>query len=142
VATAPTGSSTVVTTTPVAVATIETAAATVTGLPSTAEPTASSSKSSRPVSTSTTPRTTSAPKASAEEVGTGPGTLQVSVNPWGNVSINGKSYGTTPLGAISLPPGTYTVVVTNPDLGATRSASVKISAGKPAGVRFDLKKSE
>lgn len=132
------------TTTPVAVATVETTSPTAATPPlSSQDPAASATKSGRPISSTSTPRTTSTPKtAAADEVGTGPGTLQVSVNPWGNVSINGKSYGTTPLGAISLPAGTYTVVVTNPDLGATRSASVKVLAGKPAGVRFDLKKSE
>jgi serine/threonine-protein kinase len=144
VATPSASASSVGTTTPVAVATVETASPTATSLPvSSQEPAASATKSGRSAASTSTPRTTSTPKtASADEVGTGPGTLQVSVNPWGNVSINGKSYGTTPLGAISLPAGTYKVVVTNPDLGATRSASVKVLAGKPAGVRFDLKKSE
>jgi serine/threonine protein kinase len=145
VAATPSASNSPGTTTPVAVATVELPNVVPTTQPSsTEEPAASSSKSGRPPSTSTSPmpRTTGTQKPTAEEVGTGNGTLQVSVNPWGNVSINGKSYGSTPLGAISLAPGTYTVVVTNPDLGATRSASVKISPGKPAGVRFDLKKSE
>lgn len=109
------------------------------------EPTAEETASAvvkNPKVAPTTPRTAQAKASAVEEVGTGNGTLQVAVNPWGNVSINGKSYGTTPLGAISLPPGSYTVTVTNPDLGATRSGTVKVSPGKPASIRFDLKKSE
>lgn len=110
-----------------------------------AEPTAEETSTAlvkNPKVAPTAPKTAQ-PKASAvEEIGTGNGTLQVAVNPWGNVSINGKSYGTTPLGAISLAPGTYTITVTNPDLGATRSGSVKVLPGKPASIRFDLKKSE
>ena len=88
-----------------------------------------------------TPKT--ATVKTAEEVdSSGTGTLQVAVNPWGTVSVDGRSYGTTPLGAISLPAGTHTVVVTNPELGASRSASVKIVSGKSSAIRFDLKKSE
>ena len=71
-----------------------------------------------------------------------PGTLQVTVSPWGNVSVDGVPRGTTPIGPISLPPGPHTVSVTNPDLGASRSATVKVVAGKQATVGFDLKKSQ
>ncbi|NUO48767.1 MAG: PEGA domain-containing protein, partial [Polyangiaceae bacterium] len=80
--------------------------------------------------------------ATSEPTDGAPGTLQVNVSPWGHVSVDGKSYGTTPIGAISLPPGPHTVTVTNPDLGASRSATVKIVSGKGSGVSFDLKKSQ
>jgi serine/threonine-protein kinase len=80
--------------------------------------------------------------ATSEPTDGAPGTLQVNVSPWGHVSVDGKSYGTTPIGAISLSPGTHTVTVTNPDLGASRSATVKIVSGKGSGVSFDLKKSQ
>ncbi|NUP05360.1 MAG: serine/threonine protein kinase [Polyangiaceae bacterium] len=70
----------------------------------------------------------------------GTGSLIVTVNPWGNVTVDGVPRGSTPLGAISLPAGTHTVVVTNPELGASRSASVKVQPNKTASVRFDLKK--
>ncbi|MBL8742295.1 MAG: serine/threonine protein kinase, partial [Myxococcales bacterium] len=89
-----------------------------------------------PGPTVTTPTSTSG----GEESGTG--TLIVAVNPWGNVSVDGASKGTTPIGAITLPAGTHTVVVTNPELGASRSATVKIVGGKSHALRFDLKKSD
>lgn len=86
------------------------------------------------------------PSATATEepadANAGPGSLVVVVNPWGNVSVGGRSYGMTPLPPISLPPGTHMVSVTNPELGASRSASVKIVGGKASTVRFDLKKSD
>lgn len=86
------------------------------------------------------PATTASSGGGGDE--SGPGTLQVLVNPWGNVVVDGKPYGATPLGAISLPPGPHTVTVTNPELGASRSGTVKIVAGKPSSIKFDLKKSE
>lgn len=82
------------------------------------------------------------PSANPDDGGGGNGTLQVLVNPWGNVVIDGKPYGATPLGAISLAPGNHTVTVTNPELGASRSGTVKVLAGKPASIKFDLKKSD
>ncbi len=73
---------------------------------------------------------------------TGPGTLQVTVSPWGNVVVDGVPRGTTPIGPISLAPGPHTVSVTNPDLGASRSATVKVVSGKLSSVGFDLKKAQ
>ncbi len=107
---------------------------------------ASVSASSSSSSKTTLPRvpgplaTNTASSSGAEEGGMG--TLIVAVNPWGNVSVDGASKGTTPIGAISLPAGTHTVVVTNPELGASRSATVKIVGGKSHSLRFDLKKSD
>jgi len=84
------------------------------------------------------PRPSAAVVSGAEE--TGNGTLTVTVNPWGNVSVDGRPYGMTPIGSISLPAGPHTVVVVNPDLQASRSQIVKVIANKNVGVRFDLKK--
>ena len=81
------------------------------------------------------------PDATVDE-SAGPGTLQVVVNPWGNVTVDGKSWGQTPIAPISLTPGIHTVSVTNPDLGASRSQSVKIVPGKQGFVKFDLKKTD
>jgi serine/threonine-protein kinase len=112
----------------------------------TAVPSLASSSAAPPTSKTgrvpVTPKTATVKTAEEVDPGTGTGTLQVAVNPWGTVSVDGRSYGTTPLGAISLPVGTHTVVVTNPELGASRSASVKITSGKTSAIRFDLKKSE
>jgi hypothetical protein len=88
------------------------------------------------------PRPTATVTEEPVDANAGPGSLVVVVNPWGNVSVGGRSYGMTPLPPISLPPGTHMVSVTNPELGASRSASVKIVGGKASTVRFDLKKSD
>ncbi|MBK6514372.1 MAG: protein kinase [Polyangiaceae bacterium] len=103
-----------------------------------AAPSGSSPPATRP--TPPTARTTQpAPSANAPDE-TGTGSLVVTVNPWGNVTIDGRPYGSTPLAAISLPAGNHTVSVNNPELGASRSATVKVSPGKTARVGFDLKK--
>ncbi len=81
------------------------------------------------------------PEPVVEDTST-PGTLMVVVNPWGNVSVDGRALGQTPIAPVSLSPGSHTVIVTNPDLGASRSQTVKVQAGKQAFAKFDLKKSD
>lgn len=81
------------------------------------------------------------PPAPTEE-STEPGTLTVTVLPWGDVTVDGRSVGTTPFAPISLPPGPHSVSVRNSELGASRSSSVVIKPGKPSSVRFDLRKTE
>ncbi len=112
-----------------------------------AEPVPTESPSGAPATPRTTgplrPRPTPSAGSTADaESDTSPGTLQVIVVPWGNVSVDGKSYGTTPIAPVSLAPGPHTVSVNNPDLGAQRSQTVRIAAGKPSAVKFDLKKSD
>ncbi|MDI1477496.1 serine/threonine protein kinase [Polyangium sp. y55x31] len=88
---------------------------------------------------------TSAPtaSASAEEANSNePGTLVVSVSPWADVTVDGRSVGTTPLAPISLAPGPHSVVLRNSELGASRSLSVTIKPGKPSSVRVDLRRAE
>jgi serine/threonine-protein kinase len=76
------------------------------------------------------------------EESTDPGTLIVAVLPWGDVTVDGRGVGTTPLAPISLPPGPHSVTVRNSELGASRSSSVTIKPGKPSSLRFDLRKTE
>ncbi len=80
---------------------------------------------------------TAKPTSASEDTGTG--SLIVVVNPWGNVVVDGVPKGTTPIGAISLSAGNHSVVVTNPELGATRSATAKIQGGKTTTLSFNLK---
>ncbi len=87
------------------------------------------------------PRPSAKPDPVAEDPSI-PGTLMVVVNPWGNVSVDGRSLGQTPIAPVSLAPGPHTVVVTNPDLGASRSQTVKVIGGKQAFAKFDLKKTD
>jgi len=71
-----------------------------------------------------------------------PGTLVVSVSPWADVSVDGRSVGTTPLAPISLSPGTHSVVLRNSELGASRSMAVSVKPGKSTQIRVDLRRSE
>jgi len=96
-----------------------------------------SSTSAKTIARVPTSPATSTP-GGAEESGNG--TLIVAVNPWGIVTVDGQPKGTTPIGALTLPAGTHSVTVTNPELGASRSATVKVVAGKSHSLRFDLKK--
>ncbi|MDC3955028.1 serine/threonine protein kinase [Polyangium jinanense] len=81
--------------------------------------------------------------AAAEEANSNePGTLVVSVSPWADVTVDGRSVGTTPLAPISLAPGPHSVVLRNSELGASRSLSVTIKPGKPSSVRVDLRRAE
>lgn len=92
--------------------------------------------------TKTKPEDTSGGSGSAEVDPNQPGTLMVVVVPWGDVSVDGKPQGPTPLPPISLPPGPHSVSVRNPELGASRGASVTIKPGQPSSVKFDLRKTE
>jgi len=87
-----------------------------------------------------------APSASAAsaaaETSTEPGTLVVTVLPWADVSVDGRSVGTTPLAPISLAPGPHSVVLRNSELGASRSTSVVVKPGKPSQIRVDLRRAE
>ena len=54
-----------------------------------------------------------APPSTAAAI-TGPGLLQIVVKPWGEVDVDGRSVGTTPLDRLSLPSGTHAVTVRHP----------------------------
>lgn len=80
--------------------------------------------------------------APAETDAAAPGTLQVVVLPWADVSIDGRAAGTTPLPAIPLAPGPHKVAVRNAELSASRTMGVVIKAGKPLFLRIDLRRAE
>jgi hypothetical protein len=67
------------------------------------------------------------------------GKLSVNAVPWADVSIDGQSYGTTPLGDLLLPIGTHEVVFRHPQLGERRQ-TVTVKAQAPARVGVDLRK--
>jgi hypothetical protein len=68
-----------------------------------------------------------------------PGTLQMNVVPWANVTLDGVSIGKTPLDKIELSPGRHDLVFTHPKLGQRR-ASVTIKSGKPQRLIIDMKR--
>jgi hypothetical protein len=68
-----------------------------------------------------------------------PGTLQMNVVPWANVTVDGVSIGRTPLEKIELSPGRHDLIFTHPKLGQRR-ASVTINSGKPQRLIIDMKR--
>ncbi len=66
-----------------------------------------------------------------------PGLLQIAVVPWGEVSVDGKLVGTTPLDKLSLPAGTHTIHVRHPRY-ATRERTIVIRPGQLEKIKVDL----
>lgn len=116
------------------------------------EPTAAPTDAAQPTAPPPTgkaapPRTPGQPAPSAPSVpnvgeASGPGTLQVVVLPWADVSVDGKPMGTTPIAPIQLPPGPHSVALRNAELGASRSFSVVIKPGQPTLLRVDLRRTD
>jgi hypothetical protein len=67
------------------------------------------------------------------------GSLSLNALPWADVTIDGRPVGTTPLGNLSVPIGTYEVVWRHPQLGERRR-TVKVPATTPVRVGVDLNK--
>jgi hypothetical protein len=65
------------------------------------------------------------------------GSLSLNALPWAEVTIDGRPVGTTPLGNLSVPIGTYEVVWRHPQLGERRR-TVKVPATTPVRVGVDL----
>ena len=65
------------------------------------------------------------------------GTLSVNALPWADVWIDGRSYGATPLGNISLPIGSHEVVWRHPQFGERRR-TVTVGASSPVRVGVDF----
>jgi serine/threonine-protein kinase len=66
------------------------------------------------------PATTSAP----------PGTLRINSRPWSQVFIDGRLIGNTPQMAVSVPAGRYTVRLSNPELGMSKTIILQVAAGE------------
>ncbi len=64
-----------------------------------------------------------------------PGQLRIGATPWCNVSVDGRSYGETPVNIGSIAPGGHTVVCTNPARG-TQTRRVTVSPGRLEAVRI------
>jgi hypothetical protein len=84
------------------------------------------------------PTATAAPEATPTGAPTPvPGKLNISVIPWGSVSIDGKEMGLSPLSGVSLEPGKHRVVITHPEYQAF-PRWVTIVAGKTGKMSVDL----
>ena len=64
------------------------------------------------------------------------GFLTIDTYPWTKVSVNGRTLGTTPLVKSALPPGTYTVVLENPEDKISERVTVTIKPGETVSKRL------
>ena len=62
-----------------------------------------------------------------------PGRLSVNAQPWAEVSVDGKSFGETPLANLSVPVGEHEVVFRHPELGERRQTII-VRADRPTRV--------
>ena len=67
------------------------------------------------------------------------GRLSVNAVPWADVSLDGVSLGTTPLGEVAVPIGAHEIVFRHPQLGERRQ-TVTVKAQTPARIGIDLRK--
>ena len=67
------------------------------------------------------------------------GRLAVNAVPWADVTLDGASVGTTPLGQLSVPIGTHELVFRHPQLGERRQ-TVTVKAQTPTRIGIDLRK--
>ena len=67
------------------------------------------------------------------------GVLHVNASPWATITIDGQSYGETPLGNLRLPLGSHEVVFQHPDFGERRE-TVIVTSSTPARISVDFRK--
>jgi len=92
----------------------------------------------RPLATLPARVTSPAPTAAATTAPPAePGLVQVVVRPWGEVSIDGRVVGTTPLDRISMPPGPHALRVRHPQYELWERTIV-VRAGQTEKVVVDL----
>jgi hypothetical protein len=66
------------------------------------------------------------------------GLLNLDTTPWSRVTLGGRLLGTTPIVGASLPAGSHTLVLTNPELGSKTVYQVTIVAGMTTARRVGL----
>ena len=66
------------------------------------------------------------------------GTLNLDSSPWGEVTIDGKAMGETPLIGVVLPAGSHSVSLTNPDRNLAQKITVTIKAGETTNQKVKL----
>ena len=65
------------------------------------------------------------------------GVVHINATPWADISIDGKSFGQTPIGNLKLTIGSHDVVFRHPDLGE-KTVSALVKVGVPTRVSADL----
>ena len=106
-------------------------------MPSSAPASAALQVRAAPTPIAAPPITLAAPTATLAPAPVGPGLLQVVVKPWGEVHVDGRSAGTTPLDRLSLPSGTHVVTVRHP-LYEPWESRVTIRAGQTERLVVDF----
>jgi serine/threonine-protein kinase len=64
--------------------------------------------------------------------------LRVAVEPWAEVSVDGKIMGVTPAPPLALPSGVHVVALRNAELGREVRRRIVVPAGGEAVLRVDL----
>ena len=67
------------------------------------------------------------------------GSVSINATPWADVSVDGRSLGTTPLANLSLPLGRHEIVLRHPQFGERRQ-SITVTARTPVRLGMDLTK--
>jgi len=71
-----------------------------------------------------------------------PGSMVLLVNPWADVWIDGRRYGTTPLPPVTLSAGRHEILAVHPDTGRRAERSVTIGAGQSVTIKIDLSRDD
>ena len=71
-----------------------------------------------------------------------PGKVNINARPWAEVTVDGKGRGFTPVLGLALPPGTHTVVLLNPKLGAERKLKIRVEQETSQDVFVDFEKEQ
>ncbi len=79
-----------------------------------------------------------APKPRVQPVAQAPASLTIVVYPWGNVWINGKARGASPLKNLSLKPGRYRIEAGQGEPSVTRT--VRLRPGEEKKLKLDVRK--
>jgi hypothetical protein len=78
--------------------------------------------------------------APATAVPTGNGTVRFSVEPWGQIAIDGKNVGVTPMPPIKVASGSHTVTIRNSDLQKSTKRTIIVRQGEETVVQEDFLK--
>jgi serine/threonine protein kinase len=104
-------------------------------VPAIVAPKARATPTPRPLRGSETPV---APPRPTPTAGVANGTLRLRIVPWADVSLDGRPVGTTPLKALSLPPGVHTVRLQHPSFRPLQKR-VNVRAGEVVVLEVDLR---
>jgi hypothetical protein len=64
-----------------------------------------------------------------------PASLSVNSEPWSNVVLDGKAFGTTPILNREIAPGKHRVMLTNPVRNLTRTVSFSVKPGESKRIK-------